>query len=241
MSGEELDILCITAHPDDTEIGMGGTVLRHIHLGHRVGVVDLTVGELGTRGSGELRVQEAAAAAKVLGVEVRYQLGLPDGFFEVDEANLLKVVAVLRRHRPRVVFTNAVRDRHPDHGRGSRLVSRACFLSGLRRIATGHAGKPQEAWRPQAVYHCIQDRWIDPDIVFDVTDFWEGKMKALACFKSQFYDPKSTEPVSPISVPEFLPTLEGRALETGRLIGVKYGEGFTVERAVGVADAVDLL
>lgn len=240
MSGEELDILCITAHPDDTEIGMGGTVLRHIHLGHRVGVVDLTVGELGTRGSGELRVQEAAAAAKVLGVEVRYQLGLPDGFFEVDEANLLKVVAVLRRHRPRVVFTNAVRDRHPDHGRGSRLVSRACFLSGLRRIATGHAGKPQEAWRPQAVYHCIQDRWIDPDIVFDVTDFWEGKMKALACFKSQFYDPKSTEPVSPISVPEFLPTLEGRALETGRLIGVKYGEGFTVERPVGVDDALKL-
>lgn len=240
MSGEELDILCITAHPDDTEIGMGGTVLRHIHLGHRVGVVDLTVGELGTRGSGELRVQEAAAAAKVLGVEVRYQLGLPDGFFEVDEANLLKVVAVLRRHRPRVVFTNAVRDRHPDHGRGSRLVSRACFLSGLRRIATGHAGNPQEAWRPQAVYHCIQDRWIDPEIVFDVTDFWEGKMKALACFKSQFYDPKSTEPVSPISVPEFLPTLEGRALETGRLIGVKYGEGFTVERPVGVDDALKL-
>lgn len=241
MSREALDILCITAHPDDTEISMGGTVLRHVHAGRRVGVVDLTVGELGTRGSGALRVQEAAAAAAVLGVEVRYQLGLPDGFFKVDRANLLQVVTVLRRHRPQVVFTNAVRDRHPDHGRGAKLVSRACFLSGLRRIATEHAGEAQQAWRPKAVYHCIQDRWIDPDIVVDVTEFWEGKMKALGCFKSQFFDPASTEPVSPISVPEFLPTLEGRALDLGRLIGVRYGEGFTVERPPGVEDVMSLL
>lgn len=240
MSKEQLDILCITAHPDDTEIGMGGTVLRHLHLGHRVGIVDLSVGELGTRGSGELRQQEAAAAARSMGVATRYQLGLPDGFFEVSEASLLEVVRVIRRHRPQIVFTNAIRDRHPDHGRGAELVSRACFLSGLRRIATEHDGEAQEAWRPKAVYHCIQDHWIDPDIVFDVTDFWEGKMRALACFKSQFYDPNSTEPVSPISVPEFFPTLEGRALETGRLIGVKYGEGFTVERPVGVDDALKL-
>lgn len=233
-------MLCITAHPDDTEIGMGGTVLRHLHLGHRVGIVDLSVGELGTRGSGELRQQEAAAAARSMGITTRYQLGLPDGFFEVNEASLLAVVRVIRRHRPKVVFTNAIRDRHPDHGRGAELVSRACFLSGLRRIATEDDGKAQEAWRPKAVYHCIQDHWIDPDIVFDVTDFWEGKMKALSCFKSQFYDPNSTEPTSPISVPEFFPTLEGRALETGRLIGAKYGEGFTVERPVGVDDALKL-
>lgn len=241
MSGEQLDILCITAHPDDTEIGMGGTVLRHIRLGHSVGIVDLSSGELGTRGSGELRQREAAAAAASMGVQVRYQLGLPDGFFEVDRESLLKVVTAIRRHRPRVVFTNAVRDRHPDHGRGGRLVSRACFLSGLRRIRTEEeGGQAQEAWRPTAVYHCIQDRWADPDIVFDVTDFWAGKMKALACFKSQFHDPESTEPVSPISVPEFLPALEGRALEMGRLIGVRYGEGFTLERAAGVEDVMAL-
>jgi bacillithiol biosynthesis deacetylase BshB1 len=216
-------------------------VLRHIHLGYSVGMVDLTVGELGTRGSGELRKQEAEAAAKVLGVQFRYQLGLRDGFFQVDEESLLNVVVALRRHRPRVVFTNAVHDRHPDHGRGSDLVSRACFLSGLRRITTSHGGAEQEAWRPATVLHCIQDRWIDPDIVFDVTDFWSRKMEALACFKSQFFDPKSTEPVSPISVPEFLPTLEGRAHATGRLIGVTYGEGFTVERPPGIHDAMALV
>lgn len=237
---ENVDILCITAHPDDAEISMGGTLLRHVHLGHSVGLVDLSVGELGTRGSGEIRQREAAAAAKVIGASFRYQLGLRDGFFEVDEPSLLAVVTAIRRHRPKVVFTNAVRDRHPDHGRGSKLVSRACFLSGLRRIATAHEGKPQQAHRPASVFHVIQDRWIEPDFVVDVTDFWEKKMEALACFKSQFHDPASTEPVSPISVPEFLPTLEGRARETGRLIGTVYGEGFTVERAPGVDDVMGL-
>ena len=240
MSSEHVDILCITAHPDDAEIGMGGTLLRHLHLGHTVGLVDLTVGELGTRGSGEIRKQEAEASAKSLGVSFRYQLELRDGFFRADEESLLKVVVALRRHRPRVVFTNAIRDRHPDHGRGSKLVSEACFLSGLRRIATEHEGKEQEAWRPVSVYHCIQDRWIDPDLVFDVSDFWQGKMDALACFKSQFHDPNSKEPLSPISVPEFLPTLEGRARDMGRLIGAVYGEGFTVERPPGVGDVMDL-
>lgn len=237
---EHVDILCITAHPDDAEIGMGGTLLRHVHLGHRVGLVDLTLGELGTRGSGAIRQQEAAASAKVIGAAFRYQLELPDAFFEVDKQSLLKVVTAIRRHRPKVVFTNAIRDRHPDHGRGARLVSRACFISGLRRVSTQHQGEQQERWRPTAVYHIIQDRWITPDVVVDVSDFWEKKMEALACFRSQFHDPESTEPDSPISVPEFLPTLEGRALETGRLIGVVHGEGFTVERAVGVADITTL-
>lgn len=240
MSSEHVDILCITAHPDDTEIGMGGTVLRHIDQGRTVGLVDLTVGELGTRGSGEIRKQEAAAAAKTLGVSFRYQLGLRDGFFRADEESLLKVVTALRRHRPQVVFTNAVHDRHPDHGRGSNLVSEACFLSGLRRISTEHGGVEQEAWRPTSVIHIIQDRWIDPDLVIDVSDYWELKMEALACFKSQFHDPDSTEPLSPISVPEFLPTLEGRARDMGRLIGAVFGEGFTVERPPGVRDVMDL-
>jgi bacillithiol biosynthesis deacetylase BshB1 len=236
MSDGQVDLLCITAHPDDAEIGMGGTILRHLHLGHRVGIIDLTVGELGTRGSGAIRKQEAAAAAELMGVSFRYQLGLRDGFFRADEESLLKVVVALRTHRPRIVLTNAIRDRHPDHGRGSELVSEACFLSGLRRIPTTHEGREQEQWRPAAVYHCIQDRWVHPDLVVDVTDFWKRKMEVLACFKSQFYDPQSTEPVSAISVPEFLPTLEGRASDMGRLIGVPYGEGFTVERAVGVGD-----
>ncbi|MBZ0205891.1 MAG: bacillithiol biosynthesis deacetylase BshB1 [Flavobacteriales bacterium] len=237
---EQVDILCITAHPDDAEIGMGGTILRHLDQGRTVGIVDLTVGELGTRGSGEIRQQEAEAAATSLGVGFRYQLGLRDGFFRADEESLLQVVVALRRHRPRVVFTNAVHDRHPDHGRGSALVSEACFLSGLRRIATVHAGSAQEAWRPTSVFHIIQDRWIEPDLVVDVTAYWKGKMEALACFKSQFHDPDSTEPESPISVPEFLPTLEGRALDMGRLIGVTYGEGFTVERPPGIADVMEL-
>lgn len=240
MSSEQVDILCITAHPDDAEIGMGGTILRHLHQGRSVGIIDLTAGELGTRGSGEIRRQEAAEAAKLLGVSFRYQLGLRDGFFRVDEESLLKVVVALRRHRPSIVLTNAIQDRHPDHGRGSHLVSEACFLSGLRRISTSHMGKEQEQWRPIAVYHCIQDRWVHPDLVVDVTDFWRKKMEVLACFKSQFFDPTSTEPVSAISVPEFMPMLEGRARDMGRLISVPFGEGFTVERPPCVDDLMIL-
>jgi bacillithiol biosynthesis deacetylase BshB1 len=240
MSGQAVDILCITAHPDDAEIAMGGTILRHLAQGRTVGLVDLTAGELGTRGSGELRKQEAAASAQVLGVAFRYQLGLRDGFFRADEPSLLEVVRVLRAHRPGVVLTNAVRDRHPDHGRGAALVAEACFLSGLRRIATERDGKPQEAWRPTTVLHGVQDHWVDPDLVVDVTPWWPKKMEALQCFSSQFFDPASKEPVSPISVPEFLPTLEGRALAMGRLIGTTYGEGFTVARPPGIRDLTEL-
>lgn len=237
---EAVDILCITAHPDDVEIGMGGTVLKHVAQGHTVGLVELTGGELGTRGSAEIRKQEATAAAKLLGVKFRYQLGLRDAFFRKDEESLLKVVVALRRHRPRVVLTNAIHDRHPDHGRGASLVAEATFLSGLRRIPTEYDGKAQEAFRPVTVLHCIQDRWVDPDLVIDVTDFWERKMEVLKCFSSQFYDPKSTEPVSPISVPEFLPTLQGRALDMGRLVGSTYGEGYTVMRPPAVEDVMEL-
>lgn len=240
MSKQHVDLLCITAHPDDAEIGMGGTILRHVAQGRTVGLVDLTVGELGTRGSGEIRKQEATAAADVLGAGFRYQLGLRDGFFRADEQSLLAVVEVLRRHRPQVVLTNAVRDRHPDHARGSTLVSEACFLSGLRRIVTTSEGEPQEAWRPVSVFHCIQDRWVDPDLVVDVSAYWERKMEALRCFKSQFHDPESTEPQSAISVPEFLPTLEGRARDMGRLIGTVFGEGFTVERPPRIDDLAGL-
>jgi bacillithiol biosynthesis deacetylase BshB1 len=177
----------------------------------------------------------------VLGAAFRYQLGLRDGFFRADEESLLKVVAAVRRHRPRVVITNAVRDRHPDHGRGGALVAEACFLSGLRRIITRHDGTEQEAFRPVTVLHMVQDRWIDPDLVIDITPHWPKKLEALLCFRSQFHDPASTEPVSPISVPEFLPTLEGRAHDMGRLIGVPYGEGFTATRPPGIADITRLI
>jgi bacillithiol biosynthesis deacetylase BshB1 len=240
MSTEQVDILCITAHPDDVEISMAGTVLHHRAQGRSVGLVELTAGELGTRGTPEIRRQEADAAARVLGVSFRYQLGLADGFFRADRESLLAVVRAVRAHRPRVVLTNAVHDRHPDHGRGAALVSEACFLSGLRRIATGIDGKPQEAWRPVHVLHAIQDRYIAPDLVVDITPFWEKKMEALHCFRSQFHDPTSTEPVSPISRPDFLPFLEGRAREMGRLIGSTFGEGYTTARPPAVRDLLQL-
>lgn len=238
---EQVDILCITAHPDDAEIGMAGTLLHHVSLGHSVGIVDLTAGELGTRGTPELRRQEAEAARKVLGALFRHQLGLADGFFRSDKESLLAVVSSVRRHRPRVVFTNAVRDRHPDHGRGAALVAEACFLSGLRKVITRHDGREQEAWRPTTVLHAIQDRYIDPDLVVDITPYWEKKMEALRCFRSQFHDPASTEPMSAIAREDFLPYLEGRAREMGRLIMTTYGEGFTVARPPGVRDVMDLV
>lgn len=235
-----VDILCITAHPDDVEIAMAGTVLHHRSMGHTVGLVDLTAGELGTRGTPEIRAREANAAMQVLGAAFRYQLGLADGFFRADEGSLLKVVAAIRAHTPRVVLTNAVRDRHPDHGRGAALVAEACFLSGLRRVVTRLNGDEQAPWRPVSIVHAVQDHWIDPDLVVDITPHWPRKMEALRCFASQFHDPNSTEPSSPISSPDFLPFLEARAREMGRLLGVTYAEGFTVVRPPGIRDLLSL-
>ena len=237
---ERVDILCITAHPDDVEISCAGTVIKHVAAGQRVGLIELTAGELGTRGTVEIRASEAEAARQVLGALFRYGLGLPDGFFRADEDSLRTVVTAIRRHTPRVLITNAIRDRHPDHGRAAALVAHAAFLSGLRRVVTTNEGKEQPAWRPVSVLHCVQDRWIDPHIVVDITPHWERKQAALACFKSQFHDPASTEPVSPISVPEFLPTLEGRARDMGRIIGVPFGEGFTCARPPGIDDITSL-
>jgi len=235
-----VDILCITAHPDDVEISMAGTVLHHRALGYRVGLVELTAGELGTRGTPEIRKAEADAAMKVLDVAFRYQLGLRDGFFRADEAALLRVITAIRAHQPRLVLTNAIRDRHPDHGRGGALVAEACFLSGLRRIQTEQDGRDQEAWRPTTVLHAIQDHWLDPNLIVDVTPFWAKKEEALRCFTSQFHAPASTEPSSPISSPDFLPFLDARARQFGRLIGTTYGEGFTVVRPPAVHDLLVL-
>lgn len=235
-----VDILCLFAHPDDVELSLAGTVLHHRSLGHTVGLVDLTAGELGTRGTPELRKRESEAAMRVLDVSFRYQLGLPDGFFRSDEASLLKVITAIREHAPRLVLTNAVRDRHPDHGRGAALVAEACFLSGLHRISTRLDGLEQAPWRPARVMHAIQDRWVDPDVVVDITAFWPRKEEAIRCFASQFHDPTSKEPGSPISGPDFLPFVEARARDMGRLIGVTYGEGFTVDRPPGIRDLLEL-
>ncbi|HEX2616579.1 MAG TPA: bacillithiol biosynthesis deacetylase BshB1 [Flavobacteriales bacterium] len=240
MSAEHVDILCITAHPDDVEISCAGSLGKQIAAGRSVGLVELTAGELGTRGTVEIRAQEAEAARKVIGARFRYQLGLRDGFFRADEPSLLNVVTAIRRHTPAVVITNAVRDRHPDHGRAAALVAEACFLSGLRRITTKWEGEEQSVHRPRTVLHAIQDRWIDPDVVVDVTAHWAMKWEALACFRSQFHDPASTEPMSPISRPDFLPMLEGRARDMGRLIGVTYAEGYTCVRPPGISDLLDL-
>jgi N-acetylglucosamine malate deacetylase 1 len=236
----KLDILAIGVHPDDVELSCSGTLLKHISMGKKCGILDLTQGELGTRGNSELRMKEAQMAAKILGVEVRENLGMPDGFFQNDKEHQLKIIQILRKYKPEIVLCNAVADRHPDHGRSSQLVSDACFYSGLRKIETVLNGASQEAWRPKAVYHYVQDRMLKPDILIDVTPFVEKKMEAIYAFKSQFYDPNSTEPESPITVKNLFEVIKGKMALYGRDAGFEYGEGFTVERTPGVGSLFDL-
>ncbi|MFD1187530.1 bacillithiol biosynthesis deacetylase BshB1 [Pontibacter rugosus] len=238
----KLDILAFASHPDDIELGCSGTLIAHIAAGKQVGIVDLTEGELGTRGTAEIRLEEAEAAARVMGVSVRDNLGMADGFFQNDREHQLKVIEKIRKYRPEIVIMNAVYDRHPDHGRGSDLVSESCFKAGLKMIKTqDEAGKEQEAWRPKVVYHYIQDRLITPDVVVDVTPFWDKKMETIRAFKSQFFNPDDSSPNTYISSPEFLKFVEARALELGHAIGVTYGEGFTKERHIGVKNLFDLI
>jgi bacillithiol biosynthesis deacetylase BshB1 len=238
----KLDILVISAHPDDAELGCSGTLASHIARGHKVGIVDLTRGELGTRGSAEIRASEASEAANLLGVSVRENLGLRDGFFQNTEADQLKVVQAIRKYQPKIVLTNAVKDRHPDHARGARLVYDACFLSGLIKIETTDAeGTEQLPWRPGVVYHFIQSQYIEPDFIVDISDYWETKIKCIKTFKTQFFDPDSKEPQTYISTENFLRMIESRAIEYGHAIGVKYGEGFTVSRSPGVKSLFDLI
>jgi N-acetylglucosamine malate deacetylase 1 len=236
----KLDILVLAAHPDDAELGCGGTILKHVSLGHKVGVVDFTRGELGTRGTPETRKQEAEDSGKILGLSLRENLGLPDGFFKNEREHQLEVVRAIRKYQPEIVLANARYDRHPDHGRGSELAFEACFLSGLSKIFTTDNGKEQQAWRPKFLYHYIQSQFITPDFVVDVTDFWDKKMEAIRAFRTQFYDPKNDSPNTFISAPGFLKLLESRANELGHAIGAKYGEGFTVRRVIGVDNLFDL-
>jgi bacillithiol biosynthesis deacetylase BshB1 len=236
----KLDILVIAAHPDDAELGCSGTIASHVAKGYKVGIVDLTQGEMGTRGTPETRMEEAAAASKVLGLAARENLGFKDIYFKDDEYHQLELIKVIRKYRPEIVLANAVTDRHPDHGKGASLATHACFMSGLRRIETVLDGMEQEAWRPKFVYHYIQNNYIEPDFIVDITPFWDTKIASIMAFKSQFYDPKSEEPSSFISSPEFLPFVESRSREFGHRIMTKYGEGFTVERFIGIKDLFDL-
>jgi N-acetylglucosamine malate deacetylase 1 len=234
---KKIDILAFSAHPDDAEISAGGSLAKSIAQGYQVGIADLTAGELGSRGSAELRAIESENAGKVLGIHSRVNLDLADGFFEQNEMSLKKVISTIRTFQPEIILCNAPSDRHPDHGRASRLVRDAAFYSGLRKIVThGIDGEEQSEWRPKAVYFYIQDYYLKPDFVIDVTDFWDQKIKALQCYASQFYDPNSTEPQTPISGREFFEFLRGRASQAGRPAGYLLGEGFITDRTPGISD-----
>ncbi|MDX5478309.1 bacillithiol biosynthesis deacetylase BshB1 [Fontibacter flavus] len=236
----KLDILVIAAHPDDAELACSGTIASHIAKGFRVGILDLTKGEMGTRGTPELRLKESAKAAEILGLSARENAGFKDIYFLDDEKHQVEIIKIIRKYKPEIVLANAVSDRHPDHGKGALLASHACFMSGLRKIKTFLDGEEQEAWRPKYVYHYIQNNYIQPDFVVDITDYWDKKIESIKAFRSQFYDPNSQEPESFISSEGFLDFIEARAKEYGHSIMVKYGEGFTVERMIGVDNLFDL-
>jgi bacillithiol biosynthesis deacetylase BshB1 len=230
----KLDILTFGVHPDDVELGCAGTILASIAEGKKVGIVDLTKGELGTRGTAETRMIESANAAKLLGVSVRENLGMADGFFQNDEAHKRKIIEVLRKYQPEIIFCNAPDDRHPDHGRSAKLVADAAFLSGLRKIETKLEGKMQEAWRPTYVFHYIQDRFIQPSFVIDISAYMATKMEAVLCYTTQFHNPDLQEPQTYISSPQFLETVKARAMMLGKRIGVEYAEGFISEKLIGL-------
>ncbi|MBK8501715.1 MAG: bacillithiol biosynthesis deacetylase BshB1 [Saprospiraceae bacterium] len=237
----KVDILAIGVHPDDVELSCSGTLLKHLSLGHSAAILDLTKGELGTRGNADLRKKEAKKAAEILGIKDRIILDIPDGFFEPTEAYKRQIASVVRTFRPEIVLANAIDDRHPDHGRAARLVYDACFLAGLNKVQTfNDQGVEQERWRPRVIYNYIQDKMLVADIVVDMTPHMEQKMKSILAFSSQFYDPDSPEENSPISGADFLEFIKARARSYGRQIGVEFGEGFTVSRPIGAPDLLDL-
>ncbi len=236
----KLDILVFAVHPDDAELGCSGTILKHIALGKKVGIVDFTRGELGTRGTAETRDDEAAESAKILGLHARENLKFKDGFFKNNEAHQIEVIKMIRKYQPEIIFTNALHDRHPDHGRAGDLANDSIFLSGLVKIETKLAGVLQTAWRPRLVLQYIQDRYIEPDIIVDISDFMEVKEQCIRAFKTQFDSPDNKEPQTYISSPEFLDSVTGRAREFGKQIGAKYGEGFTSRKLLGIDNLFNL-
>jgi len=237
----KLDVLVFGAHPDDVELGCGGTIAKEIFFGKKVGIIDLTQGELGTRGSVEKRYQEATKAAEILGVSIRENLKFRDGFFVNDQKHQIEVIKRIRKYKPEIVICTAIDDRHIDHAKGSKLVSDACFLSGLRMIKTEINGENQQAHRPKAVYHYIQWKNIEPDFVVDISDFMDKKLQAVFAYDSQFFKPNSDEPITPIATKNFQESIEYRAKDLGRLIDVNYAEGFTAERLVAVKKISDLI
>lgn len=237
----KLDILAFGAHPDDVELSCSGTLVLEINKGKNAGIIDLTRGEMGTRGSAETRAEEAAKAADIMGVHIRENLGFKDALFPNDETHKLEVIRVLRKYQPEVVFCNAVKDRHIDHGRASQLVSEACFLSGLKKYKTCLKGENQNPWRPKQIYHYIQWYDIEPDFVVDISSTIETKIKAVKAYATQFHNPKSKAPETPISSSNFMESISYRARNFGRVIGVDYAEGFTVERYIGIKSVFDLI
>lgn len=237
----QVDILAFGAHPDDVELGCAGTIAKEISLGRKVGIIDLTEGELGTRGSVEIRYKESAKASEILGISVRENLKMRDGFFKNDEEHQMEVIKMIRKYRPKIVLCNAIDDRHIDHGKGAKLVSDACFLSGLKRIETDLEGEKQEAWRPQVVYHYIQWKDLKPDFVVDISGFMDKKVEAIMAYDSQFYNPNTNDSVTPIATKNFLDSIKYRSQDLGRLIGTDFAEGFTAERYVAVNSLGDLI
>jgi len=237
----KLDILVFAVHPDDAELGCSGTLLKHKAAGKKVGVIDLTRGELGSRGSAETRDVEAKDAAVILGLDIRENLAMRDGFFKNDEEHLLQVIRKIRQYQPEIVIGNALTDRHPDHGRASKLINDAVFLSGLVKIRTEMDGVSQQQWRPDLLLHFIQDTYIKPDILIDVTEFWDKKMESIHAYKTQFYSPDyDEENQTYISNPDFVKAVEARARDYGKSIGVRYAEGFTSSKLLGVESLFDL-
>jgi bacillithiol biosynthesis deacetylase BshB1 len=237
-----VDVLAIGAHPDDIEMTCAGTVLSLVNQGKMVAGVDLTRGELGTRGTPEIRLQESAAGSRIMKLAARENMGFRDGFFRNDEEHQMALIPIIRQFRPAIVLTNTLDDRHPDHGRAAELVVEACFYAGLRQIETvGKDGKPQEAYRPTYIYHFIQDRSLTPDFVMDITPYWSQKLEAIKAYKSQFFNPASNEPQSYISGEPFMKFLESRTREHGHMIGVEFGEGFISKRMLGIQDLFALV
>ncbi|MEX0967721.1 MAG: bacillithiol biosynthesis deacetylase BshB1 [Bacteroidia bacterium] len=236
----KVDLLVITAHPDDAELCCGGTIIAHTSAGKSVGIVDLTQGELGTRGTAKIRLKEAEEAGKIMGISFRENLGFADGFFKNDDAHRLKVMQQVRRFQPEIVISNAPHDRHPDHGRASDLVSEACFLSGLRRIETEWEGEPQREWRPARMYKFVQFNYIEPDIIVDISAHLDKKLEAIRAFKSQFHDPASKEPDTILTSRHFLEQIKARNLDWGFRIGAYAGEGFIADQKLAVRSLFDL-
>lgn len=230
----KVDILAFGVHPDDVELGCSGTIIASIAQGKKAAVVDLTQGELGTRGTAETRKQEAAAAAEAMGLHARENLQMADGFFQLTEENTRKVITVIRKYQPEIILCNAPEDRHPDHGRSSRLVSDAAFLSGLRKIETEYEGKKQEQWRPSYVFHYIQDRYLKPDFLFDISDYYEQKIQSIRAYTTQFMSEDNSEPQTYISSPDFIDVIKARAVMMGKRIGVTYAEGYITTKMIGV-------